>query len=58
MLPRENRNNAYAKFGGTNKEYYGIFRSGLFVVEMYVKGKVVQLQVTKCLHDIKHFNCT
>ena len=30
MVPRENKNNAYAKFGGTNKEYYGIFRSGLF----------------------------
>ena len=29
MVPRENKNNAYAKFGGTNKEYYGIFRSGL-----------------------------
>ena len=28
--PRENKNNAYAKFGGTNKEYYGIFRSGLY----------------------------
>ena len=30
MVARENKNNAYAKFGGTNKEYYGIFRSGLF----------------------------
>ena len=30
MVPRENKNNAYANFGGTNKEYYGIFRSGLF----------------------------
>ena len=30
MVPRENKNNAYAKFGGTNKEYYGISRSGLF----------------------------
>ena len=30
MVLRENKNNAYAKFGGTNKEYYGIFRSGLF----------------------------
>ena len=30
MVPRENKNNAYAKSGGTNKEYYGIFRSGLF----------------------------
>ena len=28
--PRENKNNAYAKFGVTNKEYYGIFRSGLY----------------------------
>ena len=29
MVPRENKNNPYANFGGTNKEYYGIFRSGL-----------------------------
>ena len=29
MVPRENQNNAYAKFGETNKEYYGIFESGL-----------------------------
>ena len=28
MVPRENKNNAYAKFGGINKEYYGIFRNG------------------------------
>ena len=28
MVPRETGNNAYAKFGGTNKEYYGIFESG------------------------------
>ena len=27
VVPRENKNNAYAKFEGTNKEYYGIFRS-------------------------------
>ena len=30
MAPRENKNNAYAKFWRTNKEYYGIFESGLF----------------------------
>ena len=24
MVPRENKNNAYAKFGGTYKDYYGI----------------------------------
>ena len=29
MVPRENKSNPYAKFGGTNKEHYGIFRSGL-----------------------------
>ena len=29
-FPRETENNAYAKFEGTNKEYYGIFRSGLY----------------------------
>jgi len=29
MVPKENENNAYAKFGGTDKKYYGIFRSGL-----------------------------
>ena len=30
MVPRENKNNAFARFGGTDKEYYGIFQSGLF----------------------------
>ena len=29
MVPRENKNNAYAKFEGTNEEYFGIFRNGL-----------------------------
>lgn len=28
IVPRENKNNAYVKFGGTNQEYYGIFQSG------------------------------
>ena len=31
MVPRENKNNVYSKFGGTNKEYYGISRSSLLV---------------------------
>ena len=31
MVPRENKNNAYAKLGGgKQKEYYGIFQSGLY----------------------------
>ena len=29
MVPRQNKNNAYSKSGGTNKEYYGISRRGL-----------------------------
>ena len=29
MVPRENKNNAYAKFEGTNEEYFGTFRNGL-----------------------------
>ena len=32
MVQRENKSNAYAKFGGTNKEYYGTFQSGLFLL--------------------------
>ena len=34
MVPRKNKNNAYAKFGGTNKEYYGIFGNGLYEVSI------------------------
>jgi len=30
MVPRENKNNAYLKLGGTNKGYYGIFRNCLW----------------------------
>ena len=30
MVPRENKNNSYVKFWRTNKEYYGIFESGLW----------------------------
>ena len=29
LVPRENKDSAYAKFGGTNKEYYDMFRDGL-----------------------------
>ena len=32
MVPRENENNAYAKFWRTNKEYHGIFDSGLYLL--------------------------
>ena len=33
MVPRENKNKAYAKFGGTNKKYYSISRSGLLLYD-------------------------
>ena len=39
MVLRENKNNAHAKFGGTNKEYYGIFRSGLLNL-CFVKNEI------------------
>ena len=35
-VPRGTGNNAYVKFGGTNKEYYGIFRSGLLVILPFI----------------------
>ena len=35
MVPRENKNNAFAKFGGTNKEYNGIFRTGLLLIVVF-----------------------
>ena len=32
MVPRENKINSYAKFGGTNEEYYCIFRNGQWLL--------------------------
>ena len=34
MVPRVNKSNTYANFFKTNKEYYGIFESGLFLVSL------------------------
>ena len=48
MVPRENKNNAYAKFWRTNKEYYGIFgrdpyifSSKRWVKELFVLEKKI-----------------
>ena len=41
MVPGENKHNAYAKFGVTNKEYYGIFQNGLF--QYYGELKIFNL---------------
>ena len=52
MVPRENKNNAHAKFGGTNKEYYGIFRSGLVLTELRFVFQDIQVQyVALIVHD-------
>ena len=45
MVPRENKNNAYAKFGGTNKEYYGIFRTGLLQKQHFLISYLKTLSV-------------
>ena len=34
VSPRQNKNKAYANFGGTNKKYYGILDIGLFQITM------------------------
>ena len=34
MVQRENENNAYAKFWKANKDYYGIFESGLLQLKI------------------------
>ena len=38
MVPRENKNNADTKFGGTNKEYSGIFQNGLYLKHNHYKN--------------------
>ena len=47
MVPRENKNKAFAKFGGTNKEYYGIFRTGLYF--QYKRARLKGLHVANVL---------
>ena len=37
MVLRDNKDNAYAKFRQTNKEYYGIHESGLLAVSVLME---------------------
>ena len=55
MVPRENKNNAYAKFGGTNKQYYGIFRNGLYDVSFTLikSKKIIRLLSLEALLQVK-----
>jgi len=39
MVPRQNKNNADAKLGGTNKECFDIFQNGLIVNVIYSSAK-------------------
>lgn len=43
MVPRENKNNAYVKFGGPNEEYYRIFQNSLFYLESLKINTVNQI---------------
>ena len=54
MIPRENKNNAYAKFWGTNKEYFGIFRTGLPSRTKIVKVPEVERDI-HCFIDYRTF---
>ena len=48
IIPRENKNNAYAKFGLINKEYYGIFQSGLSIAEASFFARFLWLDAATC----------
>ena len=56
MVARESKNNAYGKFGGTNKEYYGIFRSGLLThntLKKITQDVLVRFSVIVLDHNVK-----
>ena len=70
MVPRENKNNAYSKFGWTNKEYYGIFRFGqngfrgggggelkLFTNKMIKTYSFPKMRSTNDTKNIKAYSC-
>ena len=54
MVPRENKNNAYAKFWRANKEYYGIFESGLFGNFTLSFGRLRHRIPLKCVPHVQH----
>ena len=56
MVPRENKNNASAKFGGTNKEYYGIFQSGLLKRAKVPTNDLVSFYTT-CIRPVAEYAC-
>ena len=51
MVPRENKNNAYANLGGGggNKKHYGIFRNGQLYIILFVSLTVENQKSTICI---------
>ena len=47
MVLRENKNNAYAKFGGTKKEYYGIVPNGLQFMNLFTMSEITEKLIIK-----------
>ena len=45
MVPRENKNNAYAKFWETNREYYCIFQNGLLQFVFVLRALVMFISI-------------
>ena len=58
IILRENKNNAYAKFEGTNKEHYGIFRSGLLSMHPLICISGLEwVKCTRVVHDSADDSC-
>ena len=63
MVSRENKNNASAKFRGTNKEYCGIFRTGLLTRGVPAVDPRSSFKDARCLfgvegkHKVWYFKC-
>jgi len=53
VIPRENKNSAHAGFGGTNGEYYGIFRSGLFQLKQTTEKIEQQTPILDFIEPLK-----
>ena len=52
-VPRATGNNAYAKFGGPNKEYYGISRRGYSRVACHPSENINRLPFKKLSQEME-----
>ena len=51
--PKRKQKQCLAKFGGTNKEYYGIFRSGLFQLKQTTEKIEQQTPILDFIEPLK-----